>query len=105
MKPVTEQGVRLYNILSELGIKLYGKTPDFSTEEIRRNRTFSKVKAKEIKAWLDMHENVDSFVVLDDLDLNDAEINMRAIRINNNTGLAENDAIRAIRMLTQRIEK
>jgi hydroxymethylpyrimidine pyrophosphatase-like HAD family hydrolase len=99
MHPLTREARRLRDMLSESEMKLYGKTPDFSTEEILKNRTFSKVKAKEIKAWLEAHEDVESFIVLDDLDLNDDEINRRAIRINNMTGLTEDNADTAIGML------
>jgi hypothetical protein len=99
MQPLTEEACRLYNSLRESGITLFGKTPDFSTEDIRKNSAFSKVKAKEIKAWLAMRNDVDSFIVLDDLDLNDKEINSRLIRINSITGLTGHDAARAVRML------
>jgi hypothetical protein len=100
MKPVSKEADYLYDVLNEFGIKLFGKTPDYSTEETRKYRTFSKVKAKEIKAWLNEHEDVESFVVLDDLNLNDAEIDRRTIRTNYMTGLTEEDASRAIVMLT-----
>ncbi len=99
MKPQTEEAGILYSILDEYGIRLYGKTPDFSTEEIRRELKFSKVKAKEIKAWMGMHKDIDSFIVLDDLDLNDEEINSRLIRINSVTGFTEHDVASAILML------
>lgn len=59
----------LYKILCEYNIKLFGKTPDFSTEEIRTRKTFSHVKAKEITAWLNAHEVIEKYVVIDDLDL------------------------------------
>ncbi|WP_297421829.1 HAD domain-containing protein [Clostridium sp.] len=87
----------LYDILCEFHIKLFGKTPDFSTEEIRTRKTFSNVKATEINAWLNAHEIVvDKYVVIDDLDLKNEEINAHLVRINGQVGITENDAVRII---------
>jgi hypothetical protein len=82
----------LYDILCEFDITLFGKTPDLSTEEIRTNKTFSHVKAKEIIAWLDEHETVDKYVVIDDLDLKNEEINAHLIRTDGHVGITEEDA-------------
>lgn len=89
----------LYDILCEFDIKLFGKTPDFSTNEIRTKKTFSHVKAKEITAWLSEHKNFDKYVLLDDLLLKSEEINSHLIRINAQVGITEDDAKRAIIMI------
>ena len=89
----------LYDILCEFDIKLFGKTPDFSTNEIRTKKTFSHVKAKEITAWLSEHKNFDKYVVLDDLLLKSEEINSHLIRTNAQVGITEDDAKRAIIMI------
>jgi len=89
----------LYDILCEFDIKLFGKTPDFSTEEIRTRKTFSHVKAKEITAWLNEHEIVDKYVVIDDLDLKNEEINAHLIRTNGQVGITGDDAMRIIDVL------
>jgi hydroxymethylpyrimidine pyrophosphatase-like HAD family hydrolase len=99
MKPESKEAAHLQDIICEYGIRLFGKTPDFSTEEIRKNRTFSEVKAKEIKAWLSDHTGIESYVVLDDLDLKDGEIASRTVRTNGNIGLSEEDVDAAVRML------
>lgn len=99
MKPVTEEAVYLHNLLCEYGITIYDKTPDHSTEEIRKDRTFTKVKAKEIKAWLGAHKDTESYIVLDDLDLNDGDLRSRTIHVNNTIGLSEEDIRRAAYML------
>jgi len=88
----------LYDILCEFDIKLFGRTPDFSTEEIRTRKTFSHVKAKEIIAWLNEHESVDKYVVIDDLDLKNEEINAHLVRTNGQVGITEDDARRIIDM-------
>jgi hypothetical protein len=99
MMPKERYSQYLYDILCEFDIKLFGKTPDFSTEEIRIKKAFSYVKAKEIIAWLDDHEVVDKYVVIDDLDLKNDEINAHLIRTNGQVGITEEDA----RLIIQRI--
>ena len=89
----------LYDVLCEFDIKLLGKTPDFSTEEIRTRKTFSHVKAKEITAWLNEHKIVDKYVVVDDLDLKNEEINSHLVRINGQVGITKDDARRIIDMI------
>lgn len=89
----------LYDILSEFDIKLFDKTPDFSTEEIRTRKTFSHVKAKEIIAWLSEHKTVDKYVVLDDLDLKNEEINSHLVRTNAMIGITEEDGKCVIDMI------
>lgn len=89
----------LYDILEEFNIKLFGKTPDFSTEEIRTRKTFSHVKAKEIIAWLDENNTVDKYVVIDDLDLRNDKINANLVRTNPKIGINEDDAKHVIAML------
>lgn len=90
----------LYEILCEFNLKLFGKTPDFSTEEIRTRKTFSHVKAKEIIAWLNEHEFVAKYVVIDDLDLKNEEINAHLVRINGQVSITEDDARRVIDMIS-----
>jgi len=99
MLPECGDSQYLYNILNEFGIELFGKTPDFSTEEIRTNRTFSHVKAPEILAWLEAHDQVEKYVVLDDLDLNNQVIHAHQVRTNPQLGLTEEDSARIVRML------
>jgi hypothetical protein len=90
----------LYDILCEFNIKLFDKTPDFSTEEIRTKKTFSHVKSKEIIACLSEHENVDKYVVLDDLDLKNEEINSHLVRTNAQVGITEDDAKSVLVMIS-----
>lgn len=76
-----------------------GSTPDFSTEEIRRTKKFSLVKAKEILAWLAEHRDVERWVVLDDLDLHHEEIEKHQIRTDSAIGLVVEDIEAAERLL------
>ena len=62
-------------------------------------KTFSHVKAKEITAWLNEHKIVEKYVVIDDLDLKNEEINAHLIRTNGQVGITEDDAICVIDML------
>ncbi|MBL4933127.1 HAD domain-containing protein [Clostridium paridis] len=99
MMPQDDFSNSLYEVLCEFDIKLFGKTPDFSNEEIRTRKTFSHVKAKEIMAWLNEHEDVDKYVVIDDLDMKDEEINSHLVRINGKIGITEEDAKTVIEMI------
>lgn len=99
MRPATEEARHFDAMLRAHGVVLYGKTPDLGTEEIKRSREFSAVKAKEIKAWLGARDDIESYVVLDDLDLKDEEVNLRRISVDGSAGLAENDISLAAKML------
>ena len=99
MEPQMGDSQYLYNILIEFGIELYDKTPDFSTEDIRTKRTFSHVKAKEISEWLKDKKNIESFIVLDDLDLKNEQINAHLVRIDGKIGITNDDVECAIKML------
>lgn len=90
----------LYDILHEFNIKLFGKTPDFSTEEIRTRKTFSHVKAQEITAWLNGHKTIEKYVVIDDLDLRNEKINNHLVKINGQIGITEDDARCIINMIS-----
>jgi len=102
MEPREGQAQCLCGILNEYGITLLDKTPDFSTEEIRETRTFSHVKAQEIRAWLKAHPQTEEYVVLDDLDLRDDEVNAHRICVNGRVSLTDADARCAVEMLNGR---
>ena len=89
----------LYDILCQYGITIYGKTPDFSTDEIRTKRTFKDVKAKEIAAWLEKHCEVDKYVILDDLDLENDQITANLVQIDGKIGITEEDVNHALDIL------
>ena len=88
----------LLSLLKKHGIEIYDITPDFSTEEIRRTKKFSLVKAGEIIDWIRVH-HVTEYLILDDLDLYLDEIVPYQIRTNPATGLTGQDAEKAIEML------
>ena len=100
MRPKDGYSQCLYDILCEFDIKLFGKTPDYSTEEIRTKKTFSHVKAKEISAWLSQYETIGKYVVLDDLNLKNEEINSHLVRTNAKVGITEADAKSVIDMIS-----
>lgn len=89
----------LHDILYEYGIHIHGKTPDFTTDEIRTKRTFSDVKAKEIIAWLNEHEDVEKYVVLDDLDLKNDQIVANLVQTDGKIGITEENVQHVIKIL------
>lgn len=48
VKPLRREAERLISMLEKEGIKVNGVTPDHTTEEIRKSKKFSLVKASEI---------------------------------------------------------
>ena len=74
-------------------------TPNHATEEIKRSRKFSLIKAEEILAWLDDHKYVRQWVVIDDLDLHNTEVAKHQLRTNPQTGLTINDVHEIEKML------
>ncbi len=104
LKPLRPEAARLVEILKSYGLSIDGLTPDFADDEIKRTKKFSLVKAKEILAWVDANlQNVDSigtnrsdsWVVLDDLDLNNGIVMKHQVRTNNQVGLTNGDLNKA----------
>lgn len=99
LQPLRREAEILQFMLEAEGLKIAGVTPDHSTEEIRKSRKFSLVKAGEILAWLADNWDVKKWLVIDDLDLHNAEIEQHQIRTDANIGLTMEDVCRAEKML------
>ena len=98
MNPKRLESELLVKTLNEAGISIYGKTPDLTTEEIRRSKKFSLVKADEIIMWL--KENpVDNWVVFDDLNLKNNIIEKHQVRTDADFGLTDKDIEKAYSLL------
>lgn len=93
--PVRKESVILSEMFKNNGIEIYDFTPDLTTEEIKKNKNFSIVKADEILLWLKTHMNIASWIVIDDLDLNNHAISERQIRPDKKYGITENDILKA----------
>lgn len=74
-------------------------TPDLTTEEIRRTKKFSLVKAEEILLWLKTNDDVSAWAVLDDLDLHNVQIEKHQIMPDQAIGLTLEDVEKAERIL------
>lgn len=70
-----------------------------TTEEIRNSKKFSLVKAEEILLWLKSHDDVDKWVVLDDLDLHNVQIEAYQVKPDQRIGLTSTDVEKAVKML------
>lgn len=99
MQPIRKEAQNLIDLLLDSGLSIYAMTPDLTTEEIKKTKMFSKVKASEIFLWLKQNPKVDKWIVLDDIDLNNDELATRQVRTNGEIGLTEEDVDRAIEML------
>ena len=93
----------MVELLTKEGLSLDGLTPDLTTEEIRRTKKFSLVKADEILAWLKLHDDVDGWVVLDDLELHDIQIEQHQVKTDQAIGLTVEDVKLAEKILKDKI--
>lgn len=98
-KPLRTETERLVEIFSLENISIYDFTPDLTTEEIRKTKKFSLVKAQEILKWIALHEEVNRWIVIDDLDLHNPIVFEHQIRTNPETGLTKQDVELAIKMI------
>lgn len=99
MAPLNREAEGLLHLFDMAGLVLSGKTPDFSTEEIKRTKKFSLVKGAEIRQWLLTHPETKHFVVLDDLVLKDKTIQLHQVLVDGSTGLTEKDIEKALHLL------
>ena len=99
LKPLRIEAKRLIKLLEKEGLHIDGTTPDLTTEEIRRTRKFSLVKAEEILLWLESHNDVTEWVVLDDLDLHNVQIEQHQVRPDQTMGLTLADVEKAVKIL------
>ncbi len=99
LEPTRKEAANLRILLAGEGISIAGVTPDFTTEEIRKTRKFSLVKAREIFAWLSEHQEATKWIVIDDLDLHDDEIAKHQIKTDPQVGLTIENIQRAKEIL------
>lgn len=91
LKPTRKEAQRLVEMLAGEGLTIDGVTPDLTTEEIRRTKKFSMVKADEILLWLKEHGDVIAWVVLDDLDLHNIQVEEHQVKPDQKVGLTMDD--------------
>lgn len=103
LQPLRAEAERLVERLAKEGLSLDGLTPDRTTEEIRRTKKFSLVKADEILAWLKLHDDVDGWVVLDDLDLHNCQVELHQVKTDQRIGLTVDDVKLAEKILMDKI--
>lgn len=99
LKPLRTEAERLVGLLAKEGLALDGLTPDLTTEEIRRTKKFSLVKAEEILTWLKLHDDVEGWVVFDDLDLHNTQVEQHQVQTNQRIGLTVEDVKLAEKIL------
>ena len=99
LKPLRIETEQLLELFKEEGLKIDGVTPDLTTEEIKRTKKFSLVKADEILLWKSKHKDVKGWVVLDDLDLHNAEVEKHQVKTDQTIGLTVDDLKEADRIL------
>lgn len=99
LKPLRTESQKLIEMLANEDLVIDGLTPDLTTEEIRRTKKFSLVKADEILRWLKSRDDVVSWVVIDDLDLHNVQIEQHQVKPNKKIGLTIEDLKKAEQIL------
>lgn len=101
LKPIRKEAALLLEMFSSENMEIYDVTPDLTTEEIRKTKKFSLVKAQEILSWVALHKEIEKWIVIDDLDLHNETIYKHQIRTDQTVGLTRNDVENAIHMLEE----
>ncbi|GFZ33107.1 hypothetical protein CSC2_36330 [Clostridium zeae] len=99
MNPLRYESIYFTEILKAHNLFIYDKTPDLTTEEIRKTKKFSLVKAREILLWLNKNDNIEEYLIVDDLDLNNQEIEVHQIKTDATVGLTNENVVEAIKLL------
>lgn len=99
LKPLRIEAKRLIELLEREDLHIDGLTPDLTTEEIRKTKKFSLVKADEILLWLKSHNDVSGWVVLDDLDLHNVQVAQHQVKPDQTAGLTVEDVEKAVKIL------
>ncbi|MDE5937673.1 MAG: hypothetical protein K2H37_01145 [Lachnospiraceae bacterium] len=99
LKPLCTKANKLVRQLERENLYISGVTPDLTTEEIRKTRKFSLVKADEILLWIKLHNNVTEWVVLDDLDLHNDQIRQHQVKTDPTIGLTLANVKQAVKIL------
>lgn len=97
--PLRIEAENLVNLLNEKGLKIYDITPDLASDEIKKSKRFSLVKASEILKWIDMNP-VDKWIVLDDLDLHNPFVSEHQIMTDPQIGLTQSDIDKAQKLFS-----
>ena len=100
LKPLRPEAEYLTSLLVKEGISVAGMTPNLTTEEIRRSKRFSKVKADEILTWLKDHPDTERWVVLDNLELHNNSVAKCQVMTDAEQGLTEVDVENALKILS-----
>lgn len=92
---ISEQGMELERVFSSAGLEIYDKTPVLSW------------RSDEIKAWLEERNDIESFVIIDDMPFGWGELSERLVKTSAavGRGLEEAHAERAIEILETPLKK
>ncbi len=99
LKPLCTEANKLVQLLEKENLYISGVTPDLTTEEIRKAKKFSLVKADEILLWINLHNSVTEWVVLDDLDLHNEQIRRHQVKTDPTIGLTLENVKQAKKIL------
>ncbi len=99
LMPLRIEAKKVTQLVEKERLRTDGITPDITTEEIRKTKKFSLVKADEILLWLKLNNDVTNWVVLDDLDLHNIQVAQHQVKPDQTVGLTAQDVERAVTIL------
>ena len=99
LKPLCKEASTLVELLEKEDLHIKGVTPNLTTEEIRKTKKFSLAKADEILLWINSHNDVTEWVVLDDLDLHNPQIEQHQVKPDQTVGLTLENVKQAAKIL------
>ena len=99
LKPLCKEASKLVELLEKEDLHIKGVTPNLTTEEIRKTKKFSLVKADEILLWINSHNDVTEWVVLDDLDLHNSQIERNQVQPAQTCGVTVENVKQAAKIL------
>ena len=105
LKPLCKEADKLVELLEKEDLHIKGVTPNLTTEEIRQAKKFSLVKADEILLWINLHNDVAEWVVLDDLDLHNTQIEQHQVKPDRTVGLTPENVKQAVNILMGNIDE
>ena len=100
-KPLNQEAEYFLKLFEKYNLTIYGCTPDFSDGEIKITKMFSRVKAREILAWIDHYPKQIHWLVIEDMDLSNDLVKQHQIQTDTMIGLTEEQAQEAIAYLNQ----
>lgn len=99
--PLRKEATHFTMLMKKYKLEFFDRTPDLRTEEVLRTNKLSLVKASEILSWLSAHEDIERYLVLEDLDLHNDVVRAHQVQTDQTRGLTREDVEQAVHFLSR----